>query len=89
MDADSTRAAVVDRQYHWAPITAATPRGSKMQLINRDAGVAVYRELQAGDNFWTHCAPLPTFDPEERYETHPDPNLLATKEPHELTPHAD
>lgn len=59
---DSTRTAVVDRRYHWRPIDASTPRGTKMQLINRDAGVACYGQLGTGVHFWTHWAPLPTVE---------------------------
>ena len=58
---DSTRTASVDRAYHWLPITPETPRGVKMQLINRKAGVAAYGTLGTDPFFWTHYAPLPTF----------------------------
>lgn len=37
--------AVIDKGYHWIPINADTPRGSKVQLINRDYGVAQYGVL--------------------------------------------
>ena len=57
---DSSRAALVDKGYLWRPITPATPRGTKLQLINRGAGVATYGAL-GGAFFWTHWAPLPTF----------------------------
>ena len=59
------RAAVVDKDYHWIPVSQAQPpRGAKVQLINRALGVAVYGtwEPRAG---WTHWAGLPTFAPEE------------------------
>lgn len=36
-----------------------------MQLINRNAGVAVYGTLGTDPFFWTHYAPLPTFRDEE------------------------
>lgn len=58
---DSTRFAVVDTLYHWRPIDASTPRGSKLQLINRSAGVATYGSLGTDPCHWTHWAPLPTF----------------------------
>lgn len=61
-DHDSTRTASVDRGYHWQPITPSTPRGVKMQLINRSAGVATYGKLETDAGFWTHYAPLPTFE---------------------------
>lgn len=58
---DSSRAAVVDRTYHWRPITRTTPRGVKLQLIRASAGVAVYGALSEHDDWYTHWAPLPTF----------------------------
>lgn len=70
---DSSRAALVDKGYHWRPIAADTSRSAKLQLINRPAGVAVYGALGTS-KFWTHWAPLPTFadqpgtDAEQRKE---------------------
>lgn len=61
MTTDSTKAALVDPGYHWQPITPSTPRGVKLQLINRPAGVAHYGKLGADPGFWTHYAPVPTF----------------------------
>jgi hypothetical protein len=61
MKPDSTNAAVVDDQYPWRPITADTPRGQKLQLINRQSGVAQYGELHTDATWFTHWAPLPTF----------------------------
>ena len=58
---DSTRVAVVDDTYHWRKIDGNTPRGSKLQLINRGAGVATYGTLGTDPGHWTHWAPLPTF----------------------------
>lgn len=55
------RAAVVDTSYHWRKIDDDTPRGTKLQLINRRANVAAYGPLFGSDSFWTHWAPLPTF----------------------------
>ena len=58
----SDNAAVVDKGYHWIPINADTPRGSKVQLINRDYGVAQYGVLDTHNKFgYTHWAPCPTF----------------------------
>lgn len=54
-------AAVVSDGFHWLPIDARTPRGCKLQLINRSAGVACYGVLGTEAHFWTHWAPLPTF----------------------------
>lgn len=56
----SDRAATVDTAYHWRPVGPDTPRGTKVQLINRRFGIAVYGQFQPGAN-WTHWAPLPTF----------------------------
>lgn len=57
---DSTGAASVDRAYHWIPVSAATPRGTKLQLINQADGVAQYGQYTPG-SAWTHYALLPTF----------------------------
>lgn len=58
---DNTRAAVVDHDYPWRDIDEHTPRGRKLQLVNRAAGVATYGSLGSDPGFWTHWAPLPTF----------------------------
>lgn len=58
---DHTRAAFIDKGYHWRDIGADTPRGSKMQLINRRYGVAIYGPISSHERFFTHWAPLPTF----------------------------
>jgi hypothetical protein len=55
------KAAVVDTGVHWLPIDKDTPRGTKLQLINRRYGVAQYGMLTTGDTWYTHWAPLPTF----------------------------
>lgn len=60
----SDRAAIVDTTYHWREIDEDTPRGTKLQLINRRAGVATYGQIFGSDCFWTHWAPLPTFSKE-------------------------
>lgn len=57
----SDKAAVVCDTYHWRPIDASTPRGCKLQLINRTLGVATYGTLATNPGHWTHWAPLPTF----------------------------
>jgi hypothetical protein len=56
------RAAVVDKGYHWRLIDERTPRGTKLQLVRRDAGVALYGVLGSDNDFFTHWAPLPTFE---------------------------
>lgn len=58
---DSSQAAAVDHNYHWLPINQQTPRGCKLQLINKEAGVAMYGVLSYTDNFYTHWAALPKF----------------------------
>ena len=55
-----TESAAVDQAYHWRQIDKDTPRGVKLQLINRRYGVAVYGTYQPGAPF-THWAPLPKF----------------------------
>lgn len=58
---DSSGSTVVDKCYHWRVITDTTPRGVKLQLINKKAGVATYGTIGTKNTFWTHWAPLPTF----------------------------
>ena len=65
MDIDSTKTTVVDKTYHWKRSTKDTPRGQKLQLINKQAGVAMYSILKEGDTFFTHYAKLPTFEEDE------------------------
>lgn len=55
------RSAAVDHGYHWRLIDKDTPRGVKLQLINRAAGVAIYGRLTTDDDFFTHWAPMPKF----------------------------
>lgn len=64
VEMNSSRTAVVDRGYQWRKITKDTPRGTKLQLIRKDVGVAQYGTLSAGNSWYTHWAPLPTFDRE-------------------------
>lgn len=56
------RSAVVDDAQKWHPIDKRTPRGAKLQLINRKAGVATYGVLRERDDYWTHWAPMPVFE---------------------------
>jgi hypothetical protein len=60
-DVDATRVALIDKDYHWNPIDGSSPHGSKMQLINRRYGVAIYGSINSREQFFTHWAPLPTF----------------------------
>lgn len=48
----------------WQRITANTPRGIKLQLINRRDGVAMYGLHRPGDEY-THWFPAPTFEDDE------------------------
>lgn len=63
-DTNRDKAVSIDRGYHWRPIDEHTPRGQKMQLISKPAGVACYGKLGTVVEFWTHWAPLPTFNKE-------------------------
>lgn len=58
---DNTGQAAVDSDYYWIPIDSSTPRGCKLQLINKQAGVAMYGVLSYSDNFFSHWCPLPKF----------------------------
>ena len=44
---------------YWEPITKETPRGVKMQCIDKRSGVANITVLRSDENFFTHWAPLP------------------------------
>ena len=44
----------------WLPIDEFTPRGVKLQLINKASGVAAYGKLPS--TFYTHYYLLPEFD---------------------------
>lgn len=58
-------AAAIDRGYHWRRIDDNTPLGTKLQLVNKSAGVATYGRIYSRDPWWTHWAPLPTFEKED------------------------
>lgn len=55
---DSTRAAIVDPNYHWQPMSTC-PIGSKVQLLNK-GGVAAYGKWNGKEAYWLGWAPLPT-----------------------------
>ena len=61
MTHNSDQTVAIDRDYHWRIIDKDTPRGVKLQLINKAAGVAQYGRLGTSNDFFTHWAPLPTF----------------------------
>ena len=61
----SDGAAVVDESFKWRPIDLTTPKRVKIQLINITEGVAEYGRIKSHrGNFWTHWAPLPSFNKE-------------------------
>ena len=62
------RAATVSNEVHWIEIDATTPRGTKVWLINKDAGSATQGQYD-GSNFFTHWHPLPRFRKGESNET--------------------
>jgi hypothetical protein len=62
---NSNRSVAINRDTKWIPIDANTPRGSKLQLISKAAGVAHYGTLGSSDDFYTHWFPLPTFNKDE------------------------
>lgn len=61
MSTNTAGTVAIDRKYHWIPIDANTPRGVKLQLINRRDNVATYGVVYTNNVHWTHWAPLPTF----------------------------
>jgi len=55
------KAAVVDTEFHWIPMTYRTPpRGAKVLVIN-DKRRSATLDNWTPDSDWTHWAPLPTF----------------------------
>ena len=60
-DLNTAKTVAIDKSYRWRLIDENTPRGVKIQLINKSHGVAVYGQYQPGME-WTHWAPLPTFE---------------------------
>lgn len=59
------KVATVDTEYHWRPIDERAPLGTKVQLINRRDGVAIYGHIRSSDNTFTHWAPLPSFSKDD------------------------
>lgn len=57
---NTERTVAVDTQVRWRPVGPDTPRGVKLLLINRQAGVATFGQYVPG-GWWTHWAPLPVF----------------------------
>lgn len=55
------KAAVVDTQLKWIPITTVPPpQNAKCLLINRSANNATLSTWKPGD-WWTHWHPIPTW----------------------------
>lgn len=61
---NTTKTAAVSQDYFWQPIETC-PRGVKVQLANKRAGVAVYGIHTDKDTHFTHWAPLPKFKQED------------------------
>lgn len=66
MTLNSAGTVAINHDTKWIPIDENTPRGVKLQLISKPSGVAHYGLHHAGDNFFTHWFPLPTFDRNEK-----------------------
>lgn len=58
---NSDRSAAVSLDMHWLLIDEYTPRGVKLMLISRAAGVAQIGLHQRADTHYTHWHPLPKF----------------------------
>lgn len=56
---NTDRTVAVATDVFWQPINTDTPRGVKLQLISKSAGVAQFGLWDGKDPFWTHWAPLP------------------------------
>ena len=55
--------AAVNTELFWIAIADnPPPMGVKLQLINRNCGVATYGTWSAKDKFWTHWQGLPKFE---------------------------
>lgn len=56
---------MVDDSHHWIPVGDSQPKfGTKALLINIADGVAIIDRWYHSD-YWTHWAPLPTFNKDE------------------------
>lgn len=58
----SDNAALVNPAYNWKLITADTPLGAKLLLINRNAGVLTHGTIGRLPTWFTHYCALPTFE---------------------------
>lgn len=59
---NSERTVAIAPNVKWIRIDEHTPRGVKVQLISEHYGVAQYGLYTPGNTFFTHWAPVPTFD---------------------------
>lgn len=57
---NSSKTVGVNQNTYWLPINHSTPIGVKLQLINRESGVAVYGPYYPHSG-WTHWQGLPKF----------------------------
>lgn len=59
--------AVSDAGVYWQLIDANTPRGVKVQAINRhQCGIAQYAEIRNNEIWYTHWCPLPKFREDQK-----------------------
>ena len=58
---NTAKTVAVSTQQLWIPIDKNTPRGVKLQLINKEYGVAAYGRLTSHNDYYTHWAPLPAW----------------------------
>jgi len=55
---NTEKTAAVSTAHYWQPISADTPIGVKLLLINARAGVAQLGQYERG-SYWTHWSALP------------------------------
>lgn len=58
---NTNRTAAVNRRLPWIPVGPDTPRGVRLLVINRAAGVATFAQYEPGSE-WTHWQGLPYFE---------------------------
>jgi len=55
---NTEKTAAVCTDHYWIPVSADTPLGVKLLLINARAGVAQLGQYERG-SYWTHWSALP------------------------------
>jgi len=55
---NTEKTVAVCTDHYWLPISADTPLGVKVLLLNERAGVATLGQYET-DSYWTHWSPLP------------------------------